>query len=108
MFRRSLQLSFIALAVLTPFSARAAVPPRLVEVVAVHPTRIADLVVLDHGFDASLRQGMICRITRGGSEIAEVILVELRSTCGAALIVNLSPGQSIQVGDVASVKILKS
>jgi len=51
---------------------------------------------------------MICRITRGRSEIAEVILVELRSTCGAALIVNLSPGQSIQVGDVASVKILKS
>jgi len=59
MFRRSPQLSFIALAVLTPFSARAAVPPRLVEVVAVHPTRIADLVVLGHGFDASLRQGMI-------------------------------------------------
>jgi hypothetical protein len=108
MFRRSLQLSFIALAALSPFSARAAVEQALAEVVVVHPTRIADIVVLGHGFDASLRQGMICRITRGGSQIAEVILVELRSTCGSALIVNLSPRQSIQVGDVASVKILKS
>jgi len=108
MFRRSLQLSLIALAALSPLSARAALAQGLAEVVAVHPTRIADFVVLGHGFDASLRQGMICRITRGRSEIAEVILVELRSTCGAALIVNLSPGQSIQVGDVASVKILKS
>ena len=108
MFRRLLQSSFFALAALTPFSARAAVASGVAEVVAVHPTRIADLVLLGHGFDAGLRQGMICRITRGGSEIAEIILVDLRSTCGSALIVSLSPGQSIRAGDVASVKILKT
>jgi hypothetical protein len=51
---------------------------------------------------------MVCRLTRGGTEIAEVILVDLRPTCASALIVSLAPGQSIRAGDVASVKILKT
>ena len=77
-------------------------------VVAVQPTRVADLVLLGGGFDAGLRQGMVCRVTRGGTEIAEVLLVELRPNCSAALILNLAPKQSIRAGDTASVKILKT
>ena len=77
-------------------------------VVGVQPTRVADLVMLDRGFDAGLRQGMVCRVTRGGADIAEVLLVELRPTCGAALIMSIAPRQSIHAGDVATVKILKS
>ena len=77
-------------------------------VVAIQPTRIADLVLLRGGFDAGLRQGMVCRLTRGSSEIAEVILVEIRRNHSAALIVNLAPKQSIRAGDTASIKILKT
>jgi hypothetical protein len=51
---------------------------------------------------------MMCRVTRGGAEIAEVVLVELRPTCSSALIVHLAAGQSIRAGDTASVKVLKT
>lgn len=77
-------------------------------IVSVQANRVADLVVLGRGYDAGLRQGMVCRVTRGPAEIAEVILVDLRPTCSAALIVSLAPRQSIRAGDVASIKILKS
>jgi hypothetical protein len=106
--RRLLQSSLLALAAATPFSVRAAVASGLAEVVAVQPSPVADLVILGRGFDAGLRQGMVCRVTRGGAEIAEVLLVELRPSCSAALIVNLAPTQSIRAGDTASIKLLKT
>ena len=108
MFPCRLHSIFLVLAVLSSLCARDVAAPKVVEVVGVHPTRIADLIVLGDGFDAGLRQGMVCRITRGASDIAEIILVDLRANCGSALIVSLSPGQSIRPGDVASVKVLKT
>jgi hypothetical protein len=77
-------------------------------VVALEPTRVADLVLLQGGFDAGLRQGMVCRVTRGALEIAEILLVELRPTCSAALILNIAAKQSIHPGDVARIKVLKT
>ncbi|MEO5960956.1 MAG: hypothetical protein ABIZ49_05230 [Opitutaceae bacterium] len=77
-------------------------------VVAIQPTRIADLVLLDRGFDAGLREGMVCRVARGTSAVADVLLVEVRPTCSAALIVSSVPKQSIRAGDTASIKILKT
>ena len=91
---------------LAPFSLHAAVP--VASVALVQPTRIADLVMLSGGFDAGLRQGMVCRVTRGATDIAEVLVVELRPTCSAALIVSVAPKQSIHAGDSASIKVLKS
>jgi hypothetical protein len=77
-------------------------------VVRIKPTRVADLVLLDAGFDAGLRQGMVCRVARGSTEVAEVLLVDLRRECSAALITSITPGHSIHAGDVASVKVLKT
>jgi hypothetical protein len=77
-------------------------------VIAVEPTRVADLVMLRGGFDAGLRQGMVCRVTRGTTEIAEVLLVDLRPSHSAALILSVTPKQSIRPGDLASIKILKT
>jgi hypothetical protein len=108
MLRRFLSASLLALVAAAPFSVRAAIASGSAEVVAVQPTRVTDLVLLGRGFDAGLRQGMVCRVTRGTTEIADVLLVELRPTCSAALILNVTPGQSIRAGDVASIKILKS
>ena len=79
-----------------------------VAVVAVQPTRVADLILLSGGFDAGLREGMVCRVTRGTTEIAEVQLVEIRRHSSAALILSLASKQAIRAGDTAAVKILKT
>jgi hypothetical protein len=77
-------------------------------VVAVQTTRVADVVLLGGGFDAGLRQGMVCRVMRGTTEIAEVLLVDLRPACSAALILSVASRQSIRPGDLAGAKILKT
>ena len=75
---------------------------------SVQSTRVADVVILGAGFGANLRQGMHCRITRGNTEVAEILLVELRPASSAALILSCAAGQSIQPGDVATVIALKT
>lgn len=77
-------------------------------VAAVQPTRVADLVLLDRGFDAGLRQGMVCRIARGAEEVAEIIVVEVRPACSAALIVSVASRRAIRTGDLATVKLIKT
>jgi hypothetical protein len=109
MFRRLCQASLLALVASALPSARAATTGAAsAAVVAVQPARVADLVLLDGGFAAGLRPGMVCRVTRGAAEIAEILLVELRPACSAALIVAVAPRQSIRAGDLATVKVLKS
>lgn len=112
MLRRLLQfIAVLAVASATSLNAAALVDTRSVEaapVVSVRVTRVADIVLLGAGFTAGLRQGMVCRITRGDMDVAEVVLVDLRLRSGAALILQLAPGQSIRTGDVATVKTLKA
>ena len=108
MLRRLLQSSLLALVAATPFTARAASAAGSLEVVAVQPSRVADLVLLGNGFNAGLRQGMVCRVTRGTADIAEILLVEVRPTCSAALILSVASQQSIHAGDAAAIKILKT
>src|SRR5687768_13399392 len=67
--------------------------PAAVPVVSIEQTRVADVILLGQGFDAGLRQGMVCRVTRGAIEIAEILMVELRPTSSAALILSVSPKQ---------------
>ena len=107
MFRRILSLTTLAFASAPSLVQAAGVAP-VAEVAAIQSARVADLVLLRSGFDAGLRQGMVCRITRGATEVGEVLLVDLRPTCSAALILSLAPKQSIRAGDLASIKVLKS
>jgi hypothetical protein len=104
--RRFTTFALFAFVAAAPFSGRAATAAAAA-VVAVQPTRVADLVLLDAGFNAGLRQGMVCRVTRGTTEIAEVLLVELRPHCAAALILSVASQQSIRAGDTAAIKVLK-
>ena len=101
--RAAALLAFGVLASHGGFAAAPAAP-----VVAIESTRVADLVLLGRGFDAGLRQGMVCRINRGPTEIAEVLLVDIRPTCSSALILSVVAKQSIRAGDVASIKVLKT
>ncbi|MFH1499704.1 MAG: hypothetical protein ABII82_17980 [Verrucomicrobiota bacterium] len=109
MFRRSFNLpALLAVVTLLVSPVLQAMPVvRTVapaKVVAVQAARAADLVVLGDGFAAGLRQGMVCRVTRGGAEIGDILLVDLRSGAATALILNLAPGQRIQPGDTAAVR----
>jgi hypothetical protein len=109
MSRRFVQACLLALALTVPGSSvLAASSPDTAVVVAVQANRLADLVLLDAGFDAGLRQGMVCLVTRGGLEVAEVLLVELRPSNSAALIVSASPRQAIRLGDTVRIKLIKS
>jgi hypothetical protein len=68
----------------------------------------ADLVLLDSGFHAGLREGMVCTVSRGGESIGELLLVDLRPRAASALILDLAPGFSIQSGDLVAVKTVSS
>jgi hypothetical protein len=109
-YRRLLSFILPAFVAAAPFTARAASLRSAggVEVVEVQRAGAADLVLVGSGFDAGLRQGMVCRVTRGPAVIGEVLLVALRDHCAAALILNLASGQAIRSGDVAAVKIIKT
>src|SRR5688572_20946451 len=107
-FARAFRAAFLGLAMCYLLSAIAAPAAAAASVIAVEPNRVADLVLLDGGHNAGLRLGMVCRITRGTTAVAEVLLVDLRPGCSAALILSVVPKQSIRAGDVASVKILKT
>ena len=106
---RRLRLTCLLLLVaVTSNGVRAARGPSVAEVVAVQAAGVADVVLLNHGFDAGLRQGMVCRLSRGAADVAEILLVDLRPTCSAALIVNVASRQSIRAGDQVSLKVFKS
>ena len=64
----------------------------------------ADLVVLDAGFEAGLRQGMVCTVTRDGETLGELLLVDLRLRAASGLILDLTSGRSLQPGDRVAAK----
>lgn len=68
----------------------------------------ADLVVLDAGYEAGLRQGMVCSVSRGSEKLGELVLVDLRPRVASALIVNLTLDRSLQLGDTVLVKTVSS
>lgn len=111
MLSRFFQLPVVFVVATAVTLSAALVDTRSVEaasVMSVRSTRVADIVLLGAGFNAGLRQGMVCRVTRGSADVAEVVLVELGLRSSAALILRLDPGQSIRTGDVATVKTLKA
>lgn len=74
----------------------------------VDPNLAADLVILDGGLEQGLRLGMVCRVERGTQSIGELIIIESRSKCSAALILNLTNNFTIQSGDVVRIKTLQN
>jgi hypothetical protein len=68
----------------------------------------ADLVVIDAGFEAGLREGMVCTVFRAGESIGQLLLVDLRPRSATALILDLTSGRSLQSGDSVAVKTVSS
>lgn len=107
---RLLSSALLALAALVSSSAPAAAVQvsGQAAVVATKPARTTDLVLLDAGYDAGLRAGMVCHVSRGALSVGDVLLVELRPSAASALILGLTPNQAILSGDRVAVKVLKS
>lgn len=68
----------------------------------------ADLVILDGGLNQGLRLGMVCLLERGAETIGELIIIESKSHCAAALILSLADESIIQSGDIARIKTLQN
>ena len=68
----------------------------------------ADLVILDNGFEAGLRQGMVCSVFRSGENVGQLLLVDLRDRNASALILDFTPGRSLQIGDTVAVKTVSA
>ena len=67
-----------------------------------------DLVIINNGFDGGLRQGMVCSVTRAGENIGQLLLVDLRPQNASALILDLTPGSTLQIGDTVAVKTVSA
>jgi len=68
----------------------------------------ADLVIIDNGFEAGLRQGMVISVTRSGENIGELLIVDIRNRAASALILDITAGRGLQVGDNLAVKTVSS
>ena len=68
----------------------------------------ADLVILDGGLDQGLRLGMVCLLERDTETIGELIIIESKSRCSAALILDLEDQSIIQSGDTVRIKTLQN
>ena len=80
--------------------------PNTATVASIVPSLNADIVVLDGGLEQGLRHGMVCSINRGFLSIGELIIIESRSDCSAGLIIQLAEDATIQMGDIARVKVI--
>lgn len=109
---RALSILILALAGLFPASGVAAFglarSVRDAEVVAVENSGPADLVLLDAGFDAGLRRGMICDVVHSGTTVATLLLIDLRPQASTAAITDLRQPGIIQPGDAVTVRLFNS
>lgn len=73
-------------------------------VYGIYEARHADLVLVKGGFDSGFKTGMVCRVVEGESDLAEVMLVDVRNNCAAALILQLDAGKVIEPGHSVRIK----
>lgn len=74
------------------------------EVVRVQAGARADLVILNAGYAAGVRPGMQLHLSRQGKAIASLVVAEATQDSAAALILDLSPNETVKAGDSAKVK----
>jgi hypothetical protein len=112
MFSTVLRLAALVAALLGATSLRATISVERsvgsARITRVANTTAADLVLIDAGREAGLRQGMVCVATRDGEKIGELLLVDLRPRAASALILDLDSGRSFQPGDFVAVKTVSS
>ena len=77
-------------------------------ILAIESLSLADVVIIEAGYENGYRGGMPCTVFRAGRPIAEILLVEVRPQISAATIESLVPGYSIEPGDRIRPRISRS
>lgn len=73
-------------------------------VYGVYEARQADLVLVKGGFDSGFRRGMVCEVAKNAGQVGEVVLVDVRNNCSAALILDLEPENVIEPDQSVRIK----
>lgn len=74
------------------------------EVVRVETGAQTDLVIINAGYARNVRPGMQLSLSRQGNAIASLVVAEATQESAAALILDLTPNQTVKAGDSAKVK----
>jgi hypothetical protein len=74
---------------------------------ALIPDNIADMLLLRGGYHSEFRPGMVCRIERDGTSIAEVVVVQSTLEHSVALILNTVPKTIPRSGDTVKIKTIQ-
>lgn len=90
------------------FVATYTVDLRPLEVLAVEALSLADIVVLNGGYEDGYRAGMVCQVFRFGRPVGELLVVSVRPRHSAATIQSLTENMTIQPGDTVRPRIASS
>lgn len=83
-------------------------PTARAEVLSVRAAADVDVVYLSGGYDQGFRNGMECQVARGDDRVATVLLVDVRPSAAAALILSLEPERGVRSGDTVRPKLLNA
>lgn len=74
-------------------------------VTAIEAGELADLVGISGGLQQGIERGMLLSVFRDGRKIGELLVTRTASDCSAALITQISPNESLAIGDRATPKV---
>lgn len=74
-------------------------------VAAIESGELADLVAVSGGLKQGIERGMLLSVFREGRKIGELLVTRSDKDCSAALITQISPNESLAIGDRATPKI---
>lgn len=72
---------------------------------AIEAGELADIVAISGGLQQGIERGMLLSVFRDGRKIGELLVTRSESNCSAALITQISPNESLSVGDWATPKV---
>ena len=72
---------------------------------AIEAGELADLVAISGGLEQGIERGMLLSVFRGERKIGELLVTRSESNCSVALITNISPNESLAIGDRATPKL---
>ncbi len=74
-------------------------------VAAIEAGELADLVAISGGLQQGIERGMLLSVFREGRKIGELLVTRSDKDCSAALITQISPNESLAIGDRATPKV---
>jgi len=74
-------------------------------VTAIEAGELADLVAISGGLQQGIERGMLLSVFRESRKIGELLVTRSAKDCSAALIAQISPNESLTIGDRAKIKL---